>query len=292
MNFEWIHMLQGVLLLSIVFLAFKTITLALEARTSKKFILKGMLQNEQQARKEVDQTNFFDRITSFGKYKNHLEHQLKEAKMTISVGKFIFQRIAISGSIFLLMITLYFVSGKNVLFLYLSLPLTILAYMLPKRTLKKSKQYYIFQMKQELPDYLFHFAVLLKSYTSFEATKKSEEYAGPLLKPYVQRLITQIELSPASKEPYHAFAEAIELREAREFVVALEQIMKVDAASADKMIEDQIHIMGELQEEAYNEQIEARPDEVERYINPMLFPFIGIIMTFLFVLIADSLSNI
>ena len=164
--------------------------------------------------------------------------------------------------------------------------------MMPKRTIKKNKLYYEQQMKIELPEYLSAFAVLLQSYTPYEATKKSKEYAGPLLKPYVEHLITQIELYPASHTPYEEFANTIDLREAKEFVVALNQLMKVDANNANRIISDQIKIMDELQEEAYNEQIEARPDEVQMYITPMLFPLVAIILTFLFVLIGDAFSQI
>ncbi|MEK5105047.1 hypothetical protein MKX83_24200 [Cytobacillus sp. FSL M8-0252] len=164
--------------------------------------------------------------------------------------------------------------------------------MIPKKTLKKNRAYYEQQMKIELPIYLDAFGVLLQNHTPYQATKLSIDYAGPLIKPYVERLITQIDLYPASSFPYDDFARSIDMREAKEFIIALNQITRVDSTNAEQIINDQIQIMNELQEEAYNEQIESRPDEVEKFVMPMIFPLIAIIMTFLFILIADSFSSL
>lgn len=289
MDWGLMQVLQGVLLLSIVILAFRTIEVTLDARTSNKFILKGIIQDGTEDN-SINRVGFFERLLSLEKYKAHLAEELKDARMSITVNRFIMQRVLSAAAILILLTVLYFITKVDI-YLYLSLPLAIGAYMLPKRSIGKNKKYYVYKMKMELPEYLSAFAILLQSFTPFEATKKSVDYAGPLLKPYVEHLITQIGLYPASQRPYEEFAEAVDLREAKEFVVALEQIMKVDAQAAHKIIQDQIEIMGELQEEAYNEQIETRPEEVENFINPMLFPFIGIIFTFLFVLIVDSMSG-
>lgn len=282
-----LQVITGMLLLSIVVLALRTIEIAIETNKSSKFILKGIMQNEIQ-RKENDST-FFERIFSLNKYKAYLQDQLEEAHMNITVNRFILKRVIISITIMVLVLSLYSISGQ-ILFLYLTIPSMFMAYKLPKRTIEKHKKYYIHRMKSELPDYLYHFAVLLDSYTPFEATKRSVEYAGVLIKPYVERLITQINLYPTSHHPYIEFAEAVDLREAKEFMVALEQIMKVNAQTSSRIIQDQIQIMTELQEEAYNEQIEERPEEMNKYINAMLFPFVGIILTILFILITSAIA--
>lgn len=282
---------QFLLLLSVIALAYRTITIFVDARTSSKFVLKGFLQEEEKNEDIKEQITFLERITSFDKYKAYLESELREARMEVEVSHFILKRVVLAFVFASTGLFLYFISDIK-LYLYLSVPLGIIAYMMPKRTIKKNKLYYEQQMKIELPEYLSAFAVLLQSYTPYEATKKSKEYAGPLLKPYVEHLITQIELYPASHTPYEEFANTIDLREAKEFVVALNQLMKVDANNANRIISDQIKIMDELQEEAYNEQIEARPDEVQMYITPMLFPLVAIILTFLFVLIGDAFSQI
>ncbi|MEH6944645.1 hypothetical protein V7014_22970, partial [Bacillus sp. JJ722] len=122
-------------------------------------------------------------------------------------------------------------------------------------------------------------------------TKKSIEHAGSHIKPLVEDLIAQIVLYPSSSKPYMDFADSIQLREAKEFVMVLNQIMKVDADAAKRLIEDQITIMKELQEETYMELLETHPDKVERYIMPMIFPLIAIILTFIFIMIADAFST-
>ncbi|CAI6330738.1 hypothetical protein [Bacillus subtilis] len=284
---------QVLLLLSIITLAYKVITLIIEARTSKKFVLKGYLQQQEEQKKDIqkEKISFLERIISFEKYKRYLELELMEARMETSVSRFIIRRVTLTILVTVITLSFYFVTDSK-LFLYLAIPLGILTYSIPKKTIQKNKNYFDQQMRIELPDYLSAFAVLLQSYTPFEATKKSIDYAGNLLKPYVEELITQIELYPASPKPYQEFADALDIREAREFMAALNQLMNVDAKSADRIIQDQIKIMDELQEEAFNEQIENRPEEVEKFITPMLFPLVAIIMTFLFVMIGDAFSQI
>ncbi|MED3677053.1 MULTISPECIES: hypothetical protein [Bacillati] len=283
---------QLLILVSIIILAYKVVTLIIETRTSKKFILKGYLQQEEQ-KKDITKENisFLERMTSFEKYKRYLELELMEARMETRVNRFIIRRVILTIFVTGFTFIFYFATGSK-LFLYLAIPLGILTYSVPKKAIQKNKKHFDQQMRVELPDYLSAFAVLLQSYTPFEATKKSIDYAGNLLKPYVEELITQIELYPASPKPYQDFADALDIREAKEFMAALNQLMNVDAKSADRIIEDQIKTMDELQEEAYNEQIENRPEEVEKFITPMLFPLVAIIMTFLFVMIGDAFSQI
>ncbi|RTR28091.1 hypothetical protein EKG37_17460 [Robertmurraya yapensis] len=291
-----IYFTQGVqvlFLLSIVILAYKTILLIMETRTSKRYVLKGFLKEEQvQVNKGVrEQITFLERMTSFTKYKEHLEGELADARLDVTVTRFIVRRLILTLLMVGAALVLYKISDMN-LYLYLAIPLGVLAYILPKRNLKKHKLHFERQMKIELPEYLSAFAVLLQSYNAFDATRRSVEYAGPLLRPFVDHMVTQIELYPSSHKPYQDFAETIGIREAKEFVVALQQIMKVDAAAANQIISSQIKIMDDLQEEAYNEMIEVRPDEVQNYITPMLFPMVAIILTFLFVMIGDAFSKI
>ncbi|MGG1021167.1 hypothetical protein G3M81_22940 [Bacillus paralicheniformis] len=291
MNFI-LQVVQFLLLLSILGLAYRVILLIFDSRTSKKFVLKGFLQGEEKKQDENKMNvTFLERVTSFSKYKAYLESELAEAKMNVSVQRFIIRRAILTLIIAGISLSFYFITDIK-LYLYLTIPLAFVAYSIPKRTIKKNKRYFENQMKIELPEYLSAFAILLQNHTPFEATKKSIDYAGEILKPYVKELITQIELYPASPKPYQDFANALDMREAKEFIVALNQLMNVDRESADKIISDQIKIMDELQAEAFNEQIEARPDEVEKFITPMLFPLVAIIMTFLFVLIGDAFSQI
>lgn len=291
MDFQLIKVLEICLLILIVFLAFKTIQITSDFKIRNKYILKGLIQDKSEREETQYKYTFFERLLSFSKNKAHIEEQLIDAKMTITAKRFIIQQFVNVTCIVVVLLILYSISPSGI-YLILLAPLAIGAYLLPLRSITKNKNNYIYQMKLELPNYLSSFAVLLKSYTSYEATKLSVDYAKPILKPYVQRLATQIELYPTSTKPYNDFAKDVGLREVKEFMVALEQINKVDKQTSSKIIDDQINIMDELQEEAYNELIETRPQQVENFINPMLFIFVGIVFTFIFVLMSDSLSKI
>lgn len=277
---------QFILLLLIVFLTFSVIQSIREATKKRKFIIKSYLNEEEQAN-----SPFFEKMTSLTKYKEHIEYELKEGRSKQTVKQFLLKRVMITLLTFILMLLLYNLSSE-IIFIYLSIPLMFFVYKVPMNGLKRRQKKYVIQLKNELPDYLYHFAVLLESHTPYQATQKSVSYAGGLLKPHVNNLITQINLYPASHKPYYDFANSVQLREAKEFMSALEQIMKVDATASSQIIKDQISIMNELQEEAYNEQIEDRPSLVEPYINAMLFPFFVIIVCVLGVLISSSLSGI
>lgn len=288
------QVIQFILLLSVIALAYRTISIVMEARTSSKFVLKSVLQDDEYKAKSFQlprDMSFLERITSYKKYIAHLENEIAEARLNTTANRFLAKRVTIAFLMLVLSLVLYKVSSLT-LYLYLAVPLGVVAYIIPKRQLKKSKRFYEQQMKLELPEFLSSFAVLLQSYTPFEATKKSVEYAGPVLQPYVQRLVTQMELYPARPKPYNEFAESVGIREAKEFMVALQQIMNVDATLAEKIIKDQIKTMNELEEEAYNELIEERPDEVQKFITPLIFPLVAICFTFLFILIANAFSSI
>ncbi len=283
--------LKVFLLLSIIFLAFKTLTIVTEVQNGNKFILKGVLQTSEKKEFLREKLTLLEKLLSFRKYMIYLEMELQNARLQKTAKRFVIERTISAVLLALLVFMLYSFSGNSI-FLYLVIPMAIIGYKIPKRALKKTKQNYINRMKTELPEYLHHFAVLLDDYMPFDATKKSVKYAGPLLQPYVNRLVDQISMYPASHRPYYEFAESIGLREAKEFVVALEQLMKVDSKAASKIINDQIQIMNQLQEEAFNDLIEARPDKVEPYINAMLFPFVALILTIIFVLGSSTFSQL
>lgn len=285
-----LQIFQITMLLFIAFVSFIVLKNIFEDRKSKKFILKGTIEDKEEVL-YTDNITIFERLTSFEKYKTYLQRQLDDARMNTTAFRFIQQRLFLAISVLALIVVLFFMSNMN-LYLYLALPVAFFAYKLPKRNISKNKQNYIYNMKLELPEYLGAFAEMLTSYIPYEATKKSVDYAGPLLRPYVESLITQIALYPNSHKPYYEFAESVGIREAKEFVIALEQIMKVDAINAKRIINEQIKILEALQDEAYNEQISKREDQIQATINPLLFPFVGIIMTVLYVLFSTTMSSI
>jgi len=280
------QVIEAVWLLSIGLLAYRTISFIWERHTLRRARLTHFGQ-ETSSRPET--MTFLEKISSYKRFKANLAYQLKEAKMDVDVNRFMRKRFLLSLLVSSSLLLLYGWSGFT-LYLVLAVPLGLLVFMRSFGIIKKCKASYETQMKMELPEYLSVFAVLLKSYPPFEATKKSLDYAGDLMKPYVARLITEMEWLPASQRPYERFAE--DIPEAKEFMIALHQMMKVDSQQADKIMNEQIEVMDALLVEAYHEQIEVRPQQVEKYITPMLFPLIAIILTFLCVLISDTFKNI
>lgn len=281
----------------IVGLGYKAVNLVFEARTSSRFMLKGAnqidLTNGEVSNSDnvdINNNSFIERMLSINKYKEYLGSLLSSARSKREPRDVIQKQMIFGSTTLFAILALYYTSHINV-FLYLAVPVALLTAWIPIRNLKKARQYYIYQMKIQLPDYLSHFAVLLKSYNPYEATQRSVDYAGPLLRKNVEKLITQISLYPSSPRPYIEFAEEVGVREARDFMIALQQIMRVDAESADRVIENQIQILDELQEEAYQDQIETRPEEVERYVSPMLYPFVAVIFVMVGVLMLHTFST-
>ncbi|MCM3227706.1 hypothetical protein [Terribacillus saccharophilus] len=287
-----LHFVQPFALIMVIVFALFSYNVITNARTSRKFVLKGFVQQQEQKEEiEVQNITFLGRLTSFKKYKAYITRELEDARMKQSFAQFTAKRLVIGLSLGFVVLVGYYISDIS-LYLYLAIPAAFLGYKLPKNEIKKSKMFYEQQMKIELPDYLSAFGVLLEKNTPYEATRKSIDYAGDLLKPFVQDLITQIDLYPASNKPYEDFAEAVGIREAKEFIIMLNQMNKVSAADSKRIIGNQLRVMDALQEETYNEQIEDRPDEVQKYIMPMIFPLVSIIFTFVFVMLSNTFSQI
>jgi len=267
---------QIVLIIIISWVLYQFIEIIRNSFKRRKFVIKTYINQGNTS------PSLLDNFSSLEKYKEHLKAELEEANYDISVERFTFQRIFLAICTLISFVLLYFMSDEK-LFLYTAIPVVYLSYRRPKKILQKKKELYQFKLRNELFDFLYHFAVLLESHEPKVATHMSEEYAGPLLKPHVQNLLTQMNLYKSSSIPFNKFAEDVKLREAKEFMIALQQIMKIGKAESRTIIQDQIQIMKELQEESYNEQIEERPEKVDFLSKLMLVPFFIIIMACIFV---------
>lgn len=275
-----VQIASTVALIVIGVLAYKTILTLTEIQMRKRYVLKSFLKEGLEEQEKLDNMTFLDRISSWKNYRQYIEMKLNESKSTKTFKFFMLQRLTFG----LTAIVYGFVFGSTFnipLFTYIAIPLGILLFNVPMRQLKKRKQAYKRQLRVELPDYLSAFSVLLFSHTPQNAVKKSVEYADGALKPYVERLVTEIELYPADSRPYTNFATAVDVREAKEFMIALEQMMKVDASKSKEIIDYQIEVMNDLQEITYKEEIENRDDVLERYTISMFLPFLLVTFTFL-----------
>ncbi|MED3804429.1 hypothetical protein P4562_21250 [Lysinibacillus xylanilyticus] len=286
MNITLAEVIEVAMLLLIAFLAYSTLLNIKKRFKNRKFILGDYVNNVQESK---DNIKFLDKITSLKKYKEYLSVEIEKAYLDISVEKFLIRRMIYAVTTFLLVILLY-VDSKESIYLYISLPIAFLMYKLPKRTLKRHIQKRDFQLKVEIPNFLYNYAVLLESYPPYEATKQSIDYAGPIIKPHVEHMVTQINLYPASNKPFHEFADNLKIREVKEFVTALEQIMKVDSKRSTQILKDQIKIMDKLQAKLYEELVKRRPEETRMYANIMLWPMFGVLITILILMMINILS--
>lgn len=282
------QIIQYVFLLVIVLLAYILTDKIIKRSKKKKFIMKSFLQKKEQTDSKL---TYFEKFTSFQKYKRHLQAELNESNSPESVEKYLIKRVCFSLLATLQMFFIYIVTDYA-FFLILSIPAAILAFFLQGKQLAKLKNRNYVKKKKQLLDYLIHFALLLKNYTPKDAVIKSRDYAGPLIKPKVNELLTKINLNNGSHEPFYEFANDLNMYEAREFMAAVEQLVKVNAKDAELIIKTQINNLHDKQEEAYEEQVEIQASLVEPYLISMLYPQFIILMIMLIVLIIEILSSL
>lgn len=279
-------------LLAIGVLAYKLILLVGEVNARKRFVLKSFLKESEEQRKKRNKSySFLERMISFENYKNHVENQLEEGRLAQSFNSFMLMRIINSSiCVAVLLAAGYFL--KVSLFYYLSIPVSILVFTIPMKQLRKRKLAYYKQLRLELPMYLASFGVLLNDRTPIDAVRASVDYAGGYLRPYVETLVTEIELYPTDERPYHNFYKGVQVREAQEFMIAFQQMMKVTSENGTAIIDHQIEVMNQLQQETYKEELEDRGDVLDRFIMSMMLPFIMVIMGFLVVMLITTFKQI
>lgn len=262
-----------------------------EVNARKRFVLKTFLKESEAQKQEAKTYSFAERITSFDNYKSHVEKQLEDGRLNQSFYSFMLMRVINSVVIVLVFVVLAYLLKVN-LFYYLAAPVAILMFNIPMKNLKKRKDAYYKQLKLELPMYLSSFGVLLNDRTPIDAVRASVDYAGGYLKPYVETLVTEIELYPTENRPYQNFADGVQVREAQEFMVAFQQMMKVTSENGSAIIDHQIDVMNKLQQETYKEELEDRGDILDRFIMSMMLPFIAVILSFLVVMLIDTFKDL
>lgn len=289
-NVTLTQVISVVLLVLIGVLAYKTILTLSDIQVRKKYVLKSVLKQEQEERENARDLPFLERFTSWNRYRAYIEYQLEDAKSPQSFNRFMLIRF---GLAFMAVIYAYGIgSAFDVpVITYISLPVAVLIFNIPMKRLQKRKENYLNQLRMELPDYFSSLSILLESRSPLTAIKESITYAGEHLHPYVENLITEIELYPADSRPFVNFANRVQIREAKEFMIALEQMMKVDTKNSASILNYQLEIMSELKEGTYNEEIENRENVLDNYIISIILPYIVVILTFVGVLMYTQFSN-
>lgn len=282
-----------ILILCIVYFSFILFSSLFESSKKKRFILKSSLENLQKTIVSAPKENksILQSFTSFSNYKLFLERKVLLSRKRTTTNRVLIQQLVMTGTILLITMVLYLLSD---MFFYwvISIPLIVISLIIPIKQLDLSKARYERQMRIQLPQYLSALSMLLQTYTPLEAIRSSIKYAPPIMKLYVEELVAQIELYPASTKPYQDFAKRVQLIEAKEFMIALQQIMNVNALNAESIIESQVKNMRSLEKQAYAELIEDRPYQVQMYMTPFLLTLLCSIFVFLVVLVFNAFTLI
>lgn len=275
-------------LLAIGVLAYRVVNQISDLRSRKRFVLKSFLQEGQE---EQSQTYpLLERITSFDKYRVHVETKLKEARSPLNFEKFMMKRLIHAALCIVYLFGMGFVFDVSI-FYYLALPMAFYVSSIPMKQLTKAQSAFTRQKRLELPTYLSSFIILLKDFTPLDALRKSVDYAGSTLKPFVETLITEVELYPADNRAYRNFSKNVDIKEAEEFIMAFQQMQKISAENSSKILEFQLETMNELQDETYEAELENRMDMLDRNIRSMMIPFVAIIFSLLGILMVDTFGQ-
>ncbi|MDI3236417.1 hypothetical protein QK289_15485 [Exiguobacterium antarcticum] len=283
------QILSIVALLAIGVLAYRVVNQVSEVRSRKRFVLKSFLQEGQE---EISKTYpLLERITSFDKYRVHVETKLREARSSQSFEKFMMKRLTQAAICVVYLVGMGYLFDISI-FYYLSIPLAFYVSSIPMKQLTKAHIAYTQQKRRELPMYLSSFIILLKDFTPMDSLRKSIEYADNTLKPYVETLITEVELYPADNRAYRNFIKNVDVKEAEEFMMAFQQMQKVSADNSSKILEYQLETMNEMQDETYENVLENRMDILDRNIRSMMIPYVAIIFSLLGILMVDTFGQI
>jgi preprotein translocase subunit YajC len=193
-----------------------------------------------------------------------LEKKFKEAAWNITPQQFYTTKVlypVVLVSIFLL---LGFIRDNNIIF-YILAAVSSLTYYYPNYILKQKLKNAAAMRRFELPNFLTPLGLMMYSYTPFQAVKKSLKFAGPYLRPYVEKLVIEMEMYPSSTKPFRKFADDLGIPEAQTFMTALQQAINTDPSKSRNIIQNQIEMMRKLREENYMMIIELRPLAMNKY---------------------------
>lgn len=229
------------------------------------------------------------RIKLSSEVEARLEAQFKEAVMNITPHQFYTNKILYPVVFVSLFLLLAMIQETKTVF-YILAAVSSLMYFYPDYVLKQRLKNAKALRKFELPEYLTPLGLMMFSYTPFQAVKKSLKFAGPYLKPYVEKLVIEMEMYPSSTKPFQKFADSLGIPEAQTFMTALQQAIKTDPSRSRDIINNQINLMRRLREENYLMIIENRPLAMNKY-NFMLIACVLLIPAVVLINVLMSMTN-
>lgn len=214
---------------------------------------------------------------------NDLEDKLKYAGMKITVKKF--KQIKILFAVIPTTLSLLCIVFTGAFLFKVLACISPFLYFYPNLQLRQNMRMAITNRRLELPGYLKIVANLLKNYTSTKAIKKSVEYAGPYLKPFVEELAMNLETRPGDDLVLKEFAQKLEITEAHTFVIAIKQATEVNKQGAQMILDEQIKVMDKLLQENYKYLISTKPMAFSKWnfavvMLILLYPLVILYVTF------------
>lgn len=219
-----------------------------------------------------------------------LSEQLKKAMYDITPQEFIASQIMHAGLFTAFAVMFWLLSG-NKIFIYLVMVAPFM-YFYPKYLLKKRIATVQMMKRMELPSYFNPLGILMFSFNPYEAVKRSLKFAGPHLRPYVERLIADIEVYPGSNIPFENFMKGIDITEAQLFITALQQSFQTDQTRSREIIMKQIEMMRKLRDENYRTLIEKKPLEMNKYNLIVIACMLAIPLTIVAINIMTTYSGL
>lgn len=218
-----------------------------------------------------------------------LERKFKEAAWDMTPQQFYTTKVLYPVIFVSLFLLLGFIRDNNIIF-YILAAISSLLYYYPNYILKNKLKNARAMRRFELPNFLAPLGLMMYSYTPFQAVKKSLKFAGPYLRPYVEKLIIEMEMYPSSTKPFRRFADDLGIPEAQTFMTALQQAINTDPSKSRNIIQNQIETMRKLREENYMQIIEMRPLAMNKY-NFLLIACIIVIPVFILINVLTNMTN-
>lgn len=287
------------LLLLLFFLVYFIIDMIQDRKTDKKYKIHNFI--EQYKKNQEERTLlylFLQPILSFRqswmpkKMEDNLSEKLKKLNSSLTPIEFVLNKIMMSIFVFCMTLSyMFFFPQWKVYIIGGACISSIVALIHGFSKLNKGIKARELQLKLELPEYMIPLGVMLGKYSTYEATKRSLEYASDNLRPYVEDLITQIELNPGKFEPYMEFAKKVEIPVAYQFMIALQQSMVLNESKSKEVIANQIQIMRRLRAETYRQLAKFRPSLVSKYIYLTLTTMMFMPLGLCFVVVMDKFTK-
>lgn len=179
------------------------------------------------------------------------------------------------------------ITEQNVpIFISITLLITFFVMYVPFNTIKTMVANRKNMINLELPEFLESFALLKQQQTLFQATMNSVSFAGPTIRPFVEKLILDVQLRPGSTEPYKEFAKELDHIDVSTFMNTMIETIHVDQKLESELIAEELKQVARMREDVY----EAIIDKVEAKVGSrnMILTFPIIVITLVFMLYTMS----